>query len=152
MDSRYYTWDLILGGYGSDLRALDMALQYTFSHCNIDPQHIAICGFSDGASYALSLGISNGHIFTHLMGYSPGMIIQDEPIVGKPKVYISHGTDDQDLPIEVSRELIYPTLIDMGYDVNYYEFRGGHTIPASVIQKSLDWFLENPADDSNSYE
>lgn len=142
MDSRYYTWDLILGGYGDDKRSLDMALQWVFMHCNIDPEHIALCGFSDGATYTLSLGISNGDLFTHLIGYSPGYVIRSDQLVGKPKIFVSHGNNDYDLPVEGSRDSIVPIFIDMGYDVTYYEFRGGHTIPASVSEKALNWFLD----------
>jgi predicted esterase len=31
-------------------------------------------GFSDGASYALSLGLANGDLFTHVLGFSPGFM------------------------------------------------------------------------------
>src|SRR6476661_8962481 len=58
-DSREGTWDLSLGGYGPDVRFIDSALELAFQKCNIDPARIALGGFSDGASYALSLGISN---------------------------------------------------------------------------------------------
>ena len=149
LDSRDYTWDLILGGYGSDLRSLDLELQYVFLSCNIDPEHIALCGFSDGATYALSLGISNGDLFSHLIGYSPGMVFSSDYLVGKPKIYISHGNNDFELPVEGSRDYIVPTFIDMGYDVTYYEFRGGHTLPAAVFEKSLNWFLDTLIDDSD---
>ncbi|MFC1565833.1 alpha/beta hydrolase [Candidatus Neomarinimicrobiota bacterium] len=152
MDSRYYTWDLILGGYGSDLRALDMALQYVFNRCNIDPTHIALCGFSDGATYALSLGISNGDLFSHLIGFSPGFVIRSEPLLGKPKIYISHGNMDYDLPVEGSRDYIVPTFINMGYDVTYYEFRGGHSLPAAVSEQASNWFLDSLVDDPENIE
>jgi len=31
-------------------------------------------GFSDGASYALSVGITNGDLFTHVIAFSPGFV------------------------------------------------------------------------------
>ena len=31
-------------------------------------------GFSDGASYALSLGAANGDLFTHIAAFSPGFM------------------------------------------------------------------------------
>jgi phospholipase/carboxylesterase len=58
-DSRRGTWDLLRGGYGPDVEYMDRALAYTFRRCAIDPARIAVGGFSDGASYALSLGLSN---------------------------------------------------------------------------------------------
>jgi predicted esterase len=33
---------------------------------------LAVSGFSDGASYALSIGPANGDLFTHVMAFSPG--------------------------------------------------------------------------------
>jgi phospholipase/carboxylesterase len=58
--SREYTWDVIVGGYGPDVAAVDRALEEAFSRCAVDPARVAVGGFSDGASYALSLGITNG--------------------------------------------------------------------------------------------
>jgi phospholipase/carboxylesterase len=85
-DSRSSTWDLIKGGYGADLQFLDQALGYVFNRCNIDPTRITLAGFSDGTTYALSLGMSNGDFFSHLIGYSPGFVVGEDPIVGRPRI------------------------------------------------------------------
>jgi len=140
IDSQDRTWDLIIDDYGDDVQVIDKALKYVFNRCNIDPEHIVLCGFSDGATYALSLGISNGDLFSHLIGYSPGYVINVDS-VGKPKIYISHGKNDSVLPVEGSSGYIVPTFINSGYDVTYYEFRGGHALPSSIFDMSLDWFL-----------
>lgn len=147
IDSRLRTWDLILGGYGDDLQFLDRALKHVFLRCNIDPEHIALCGYSDGATYALSLGISNGDLFSHLIGYSPGYVVSLDPIVGKPSIYISHGTRDSVLPVQGSRNDIVPTFKNDGYDVTYNEFDGGHGVPASISEVALDWFIGPIVDD-----
>ena len=44
------TWDVIVGGYGPDVKALDHCLTYTFGQLNVRPDALAISGFSDGAS------------------------------------------------------------------------------------------------------
>jgi phospholipase/carboxylesterase len=62
-DSRQPTWDMILGDYGPDVRFIDRALALAFSKCRIDPKKVAVGGFSDGATYALSLGITNANLF-----------------------------------------------------------------------------------------
>jgi phospholipase/carboxylesterase len=141
-ESRASTWDVILSGFGPDVAFIDRALQFTFDRCRIDPARVALGGFSDGASYALSLGVSNGDLFTHLVAYSPGFMQTENPIVGLPKVFVSHGTSDPILPITASRDNIVPTLRDAGYDVTYTEFAGGHTVPAEISEAALDWFLE----------
>ncbi len=140
-DSRSSTWDLIRDGFGPDVEFLDRALRYTFNRCRIDPAHLALGGFSDGASYALSLGVSNGDLFSHLVAYSPGFYAPSVPIVGSPAIYVSHGTNDGILPVGASRDVIVPNLRDAGYDVTYEEFNGGHEVPAAISESALDWFL-----------
>ena len=141
-ESQGTTWDLIKGDYGADLVFLDRALKYVFAGCNIDPGRIALCGFSDGATYALSLGVSNGDLFSHLIGYSPGFISGREPIVGRPRIYISHGTKDRIFPVRVTRDNIVPAFKKSGYNVVYNEFEGGHEVPAAVTDAALEWFLD----------
>lgn len=140
-DSRSITWDMIENDFGPDVDFLNKALEYTFEHCNIDPARISLGGFSDGASYALSLGLSNGDLFSHLIAYSPGFIQTSEPIVGKPLIFISHGTEDQILPISSSRDRIVPYLENAGYDVTYQEFEDGHVLPSTISNQAMDWFL-----------
>ncbi|MFC1553339.1 alpha/beta hydrolase [candidate division KSB1 bacterium] len=140
-ESRSYTWDLVLGSYGPDVNFLDRALQHTFERCRIDPTRLVLGGFSDGASYALSLGLINGDLFSHIVAYSPGFYLQTNAFVGKPKIYISHGTLDNILPVIYSRLSIVPDLRAAGYEVTYNEFEGGHEVPAAVSEAALDWIL-----------
>src|SRR5215203_3590475 len=73
--SRDRTWDLLVDRrYGPDAAMIDRALEQTFSRYAIDPLRLAIGGFSDGASYALSLRITNGDLFTHVLAFSPGFV------------------------------------------------------------------------------
>ena len=83
------------------------------------PERAALGGFSDGATYTLSLGVSNGDLFSHLIVYSPGYIAGKAPIVGKPRIYKSHGTKDHTLALEVSRDNVVPAFRKAGYDVVY---------------------------------
>ena len=140
-DSRSSTWDRIRGTFGPDVDFIDRALRYAFERCRVDPTRLALAGFSDGASYALALGISNGDLFSHLIAYSPGSLRPADPLVGEPAIFISHGTGDQVLPVSVTRDQIVPALRSAGYDVTYREFSGGHEIPAGIAESSLDWFL-----------
>lgn len=140
-ESRGSTWDAVRGAFGPDVAFLDRALQHTFDRVRVDPSRTALGGFSDGASYALSLGVSNGDLFTHLVAYSPGFVRFADPITGQPFVYVSHGTQDTILPVSASRDVIVPMLRGAGYDVTYEEFDGGHTVPAAISDAALDWFL-----------
>lgn len=140
-DSRGRTWDRVAGAFGPDVRFLDSALRYVFARCAVDPGRVALLGFSDGASYALSLGPSNGDLFTHLVAFSPGFSDPEQPIVGRPKVFVTHGTQDRVLPVAGSRGGIAPMFEMDGYDTTYQEFDGGHEMPAAIVEAALDWFL-----------
>lgn len=137
--SRGPTWDLILGGYGPDVAALDGALQTPFSEYSVDPARVAIGGYSDGASYALSLALGNGDLFTHALAFSPGFMAPTGR-VGSPRIFISHGTRDRWLPIDRCSRYLVPRLERAGYEVLYREFEGPHVVPPAVGREAADWF------------
>jgi phospholipase/carboxylesterase len=139
-DSRDETWDVIAGGYGPDVAFLDRALSRAFARYAVDPAHVAVGGFSDGASCALSLGITNGDLFTHVLAFSPGFV-SPAGREGRPRLYVSHGTRDEILPIETCSRAIVPRLRRQGYEVRYREFDGPHTVPPEIVREALDWFL-----------
>lgn len=142
-DSRDYTWDAIANrAFGQDVQRLDAMLRHAFARCRIHPARIALGGFSDGASYALSLGIGNGDLFNHLIAYSPGFYVVPNPVVGTPPVFISHGTVDAVLSFANTRDRIVPNLRDSGHDVTFCEFAGGHEPLAEASTAALDWFLD----------
>lgn len=138
-DSRGSTWDVIMSDYGPDVSYIEQALSQTFDRYAVDPARIAVGGFSDGASYALSLGITNGDLFTHVIAFSPGFMAPTRQ-EGQPSIYISHGTRDEVLPIDRCSRRIVPQLQRLGYDVNYHEFDGPHTVPGDIAREAVDWF------------
>jgi phospholipase/carboxylesterase len=142
-ESRGSTWDVIRGEYGPDVTFIDQVLVWVFERCAVDPARVAIGGFSDGASYALSLGISNGDLFTHVLAFSPGFAAPEEQH-GEPRLFVSHGTRDAVLPIEPCSRHLVPRLKGVGYDVLYREFDGPHTVPAEVAREAVEWFTAAP--------
>ena len=137
-DSRGQSWDIIQGGYGPDVEFIDRALELTFSRCRIDPAAVAIGGVSDGASYALSLGVTNGDLFSSVVAFSPGFIVPMD-VVGQPRIFISHGVHDRILPIDACGRPIAHNLAGAGYDVEYVEFDGGHEMPEPIIRRAFEW-------------
>ena len=134
------TWDVIVGGWGPDMRRIDEALAAVFASYPVDPARLAISGFSDGASYALSLGFANGDLFTHVIAFSPGFLA---PVrrVGTPQVYISHGRADTVLPIDATTRRIVPDLRAEGVPTHVREFEGGHLVPADIAEDVVRWFV-----------
>ena len=137
-DSRGSTWDGIRGPFGADVEFLDRALEHVFGSVNVDPARLAVAGFSDGATYALSLGLINGDLFRKIAAFSPGFVV-DGPPSGKPRIFISHGTADQVLPIDTCSRRIVPGLRGRGYDVTFQEFGGGHELPPAIATDAMKW-------------
>jgi phospholipase/carboxylesterase len=138
-ESRGRTWDVLMGGYGPDVEFIDRVLEWTFERLALDTRRLAITGFSDGASYALSLGLTNGDLFTHLIAFSPGFMAPAQRR-GTPPVFVSHGTRDGVLPIERCSRRIVRQLDRAGYQIRYREFDGPHTVPESIAREALRWF------------
>ncbi len=134
------SWDILEGAYGPDIEFIDHALEITFGRFTIDANRIAIAGFSDGASYALSVGLMNGDLFGDILAFSPGFA---EPAhnIGKPRIFISHGNKDTVLPVESGGRRLAKELGEAGYDVDYREFEGGHIAPPDLVAAAAKRFL-----------
>lgn len=134
--SQDYTWDIIRGGFGPDVETLDRLLAAVFDRFSVDPDRIALAGFSDGASYALSVGLTNGELFSRLLAFSPGFMVPGRRR-GRPAVFLSHGNADTVLPIERCGRRIAGQLRADGYSLDYREFDGGHTVPVELATAAV---------------
>jgi phospholipase/carboxylesterase len=140
--SRAGTWDIIVNeSFGPDVIFMDQALALAFKRYNIDTSRIAIGGFSDGASYALCIGLTNGDLFSDIIAFSPGFAYTVEP-TGKPAVFISHGIKDRVLPIDPCSRRVVPQLKRHGLEVNYIEFDGAHEIPGNISKSAVEGFTK----------
>ena len=137
-DSRVSTWDAIDSGFGGDVQFIDRAFEWVFDRVRVDASRVRIVGFSDGGSYAISMGLINGDLFSRVVAFSPGFVV-DGPINGKPKFFITHGTRDQVLPIDITSRQIVPQLRNSGYDVEYHEFDGGHGVTPALLTQAVTW-------------
>jgi phospholipase/carboxylesterase len=135
-NSRDTSWDAIGDSFGPDVDFLNRALQRVFETVSVDPTRLAIGGFSDGASYGISLGLINGDLFSSVVAFSPGFVIDGHP-QSRPRIFISHGTNDHILPINRCGRRIASQLQARGYDVTFREFEGDHEIPADVAREGL---------------
>ncbi|MDQ3421713.1 MAG: alpha/beta hydrolase-fold protein [Acidobacteriota bacterium] len=139
-DSRSSSWDAIRGDFGPDVAFINRALERVFQTVAVDPQRIIVGGFSDGATYAISLGLQNGDLFRRVLAFSPGFYVGDSP-QGKPRVFVSHGTRDELLPIDRCSRIIVPRLQKSGYDVTFREFDGAHEIPPDIARAGMRWSI-----------
>jgi predicted esterase len=132
------TWDLVAGGLGRDVAVLDAALEQVFARQPVTG--VAFGGFSDGASYALSLGLANGDLAEAVLAFSPGFAAPPR-LTGRPRVWISHGTGDRVLPVARCGRRLARELSDGGYDVRYEEFDGGHVVRPEDVTAALTTWL-----------
>jgi phospholipase/carboxylesterase len=137
-NSRDTTWDGISDSFGPDIEFLNRALERVFETTAIDPARVSVGGFSDGATYAISLGLINGDLFNKVAAFSPGFVVDGTPN-GRPSFFISHGTRDHILPIDRCGRRIALGLKARGYDVTFREFDGDHEIPADIARAGLQF-------------
>ncbi|MEW2147581.1 phospholipase, partial [Micromonospora vinacea] len=143
-DSSAASWDLIAGGFGADVGRIDGLLATVFDTYPVSD--VTVGGFSDGASYALSLGLANGDLVDAVLAFSPGFAAP--PVThGRPRIFVSHGVDDRVLPIDVCSRRLVPRLHDLGYEVTYQEFPGGHDIPTPIRDSAIAWLTDQPSRD-----
>ena len=124
---------------GVDARRTNAAMAALFAKVGIDPARIVAAGFSDGASYALAIGLANDHLFTGIASLSPGFVRK----TGKQRrqrIAIAHGKADQVLPYANARD-IASLLRGNGYAVNFADFDGGHGVDPATLAASLDFAL-----------
>ncbi len=143
------TWDLIAGKLGPDVARIDHQLTEVFARYS--PAHVALSGFSDGASYALSIGLANGDLVEQVLAFSPGFLAPPRR-VGRPRVWLSHGTADPVLPIDVCGRRVARTLQQERYPVEFVEFvefAGGHVVTPDLARAGVLAWLGTP-DGSNS--
>lgn len=133
--------------WGYDYPAINRGLEEAFTRCAIDRNRLAIGGFSDGASYALSLGLANGDVFGYIVAFSPGFIVKAHARgrlgrnneVQIPVIYIAHGTADNVLPIASTSRIFASSLRKNGYKVEFQEFSGSHHVSRQVAARAMAW-------------
>ena len=149
------TWDLMLSAekfrdrpprngekpeFGQDIARIDAALNSLFGKAPVDPAKIVLAGFSDGGSYALSLGLPNPRLFSGLIAFAPGSLLAPPQVSLSQRIAIASGRADRVIPIRVVRDLAAP-LAAAKLKVQFEEFGGAHKIDERALAKALDFTL-----------
>lgn len=126
--------------YGKDIKALDAALADLFTKVAIDPKRIGMMGFSNGATYALSVGTANPQLVSTVIAFSPG-----PAFLGKSgpnqRIFISHGEQDEVLPYSYTRGIVARIRVKK-IPLMFESFKGGHTVPKDIRAKALAYFKQ----------
>jgi phospholipase/carboxylesterase len=143
-ESRKVTWGRDAPGFDKDSVYIVNALRYVNRTLYMDPAHVAIGGVSDGATYALTMGLVYGDSFSHLIIFSEGVPVPQRK-QGRPKIFIAHGTQDTQMPIDYTSRRFVPQAKADGYEVTYREYDGGHGAPRPLMREAFEWFVGKPA-------
>ncbi len=161
--SFHMTWDLIaLGIQGGAARAAEEApsarpdldfFEYAYDliyrRYPVDASRQGLIGYSDGASYALSIGLSNPEIFRAVMAWAAGFIALENETVApgtrRPAVFLEYGTHDELFPFERVALTMKSHLEELGCELTFRVDEGGRHWPSSEFQpEALDWFFSEP--------
>jgi len=147
------TWDLIVGGERSDLDFLEYAYDLIYRRYPIDEERQVLIGYSDGASYALSVAVSNPRIFEAALCWAAGFVMFDgtgvSPEDRKPEIYLEYGTHDELFPFERIALPMKENLTRAGYPVEFSVDEGGRHWPSGSFQpEALDWYFGRPGSNS----
>jgi phospholipase/carboxylesterase len=74
------------------------------------------------------------------MVFSGGLMIPFRK-QGKPRIFLAHGVNDTQMPIDLTARKFVPQLKAEGYEVTYREYQGGHRVPPAEIREAFKWFL-----------
>jgi predicted esterase len=145
------TWDILVGEDRPDLDFLEHAYAEIYRRVPVDHGRQALIGYSDGASYALAVGLSNPRLFSAVMGWAAGFVVFDSAAVApsdpRPRILLEHGTHDPVFPFEQVALRNCAILRRLGYEVELRVDEGGIHWPSRAFQPAaLDWFLGGAAD------
>ena len=81
---------------------------------------------------------------THLLVSSAGFLsvhLQS----GAPRIFLSHGTRDEQIPIDRSARVHVAKLREAGYDVTAVEYDGPHAYDPAVVAQGVAFCLADEA-------
>lgn len=155
--AEHITWDMIYRGmndqsrsrvitrskprFGKDIAGIDAALKTMFATAPVDPRHVVLLGFSDGATYALSVGLANPQLFTTVISLSPGFVVFPDEVSKGQKVFVAHGTSDERLEFSNTRDAIVGPMQKAGMQVRFRPFEGRHVIDRDTLREALAFAL-----------
>jgi predicted esterase len=131
--------------FGADAGRVELALSVGLRAADADRRSVLLAGFSDGASYALSLGLANPSIFRGVIAIAPGFHLEPAAINPRQRLFIAHSPADRILPFERTRDGMVAPLKRAGFDLRFRPFAGGHRVDRTVLAEAVDFVLGRTA-------
>lgn len=127
--------------FGADAGRVEQALSAALRSPDADPHSVLLFGFSDGASYALSLGLANPSIFRGVIAIAPGFHLEPAAINPRQRLFVAHSPADRILSFERTRDDTVASLKRAGFDLRFRPFEGGHRVDRLVLTEGVDFVL-----------
>lgn len=148
------TWDLMQymkqGTASKDTHFLASILDDMGRDYYIDNERIGVLGFSDGASYAITLAVNNAEVFQSAMAWSAGYYHDESgyshpPSTRRPTILHGHGQVDTLFDFWKIALPMRQRLRSSGYAVKSYTKKAaGHGTPPEFVEAAIDWWLALP--------
>ena len=124
----------------ADVRNIKAAIRDLSARIAVDANRTAVMGFSDGASYALSVGMTYPGLFRTIVAFSPGYAFAPDEIDGEQRIFIAHSRRDSVLPADNTRRMV-KGLKSVGFSPEVHWFNGGHEIDRQLKETAFDFAL-----------
>lgn len=143
-ESRFQTWDLMtVGTFSYDVDRVAEAVEYVLKRSRVSASRVWIGGHSDGATYALSLGLANGDHFSNIVAFPAGFLHAPQRH-GLPEILLVHGSNDLVLPYANVQNVIKSALEAWGHTTRLITHEAGHGIPAAAVDSAFAWLVPPP--------
>lgn len=131
--------------FGADTDRVEQALSVALRAADADRRLVILAGFSDGASFALSLGLANPALVRGVIAFAPGFHLEPAAINPRQRLFIAHSPTDQILSFERTRDDTVAPLKKAGFEVNFRPFDGGHRVDRALLSEGINFVMGRSA-------
>ena len=119
-------------------------IDYLSKNRNIDAENITLIGFSQGAILSHAISFSYPEKIKNIIalsGFVDEKIMKKTSLIPKTNIYISHGTNDNLIDYETSKESLN---FYIGNDIEFKieSFEQGHGINQQNLESMMKWLKE----------
>jgi phospholipase/carboxylesterase len=158
MDEPGFSWGWWTDTHGLPQNSWDLSADYLAAlidqlqnTCKVSDTYVL--GFSQGAAMSYYVGMRNPGSISGIIPFGgwldvPGIgesLIADA--AGRLRVFIVHGNEDTMVNFSDGQDAL-AKLEQLGYDVTFLEFDGGHQVPQEQLQAAEVWMKNPPVKDT----
>ena len=119
-------------------------VDYLSKNQNIDAENITLIGFSQGAILSHAISFSYPEKIKNIIalsGFVDEKIMKKTSLIPKTNIYISHGTNDNLIDYETSKESLN-FYIGNDIEFKFESFEQGHGINQQNLESMMRWLKE----------